>query len=600
MNIAQAEKRFSDLLANPAIKKRVEVHKNIIVHTRGIFPAKFVHALRPHRDKFEFDYIKKIYQSITQAGINRGINSLHLIFSNSEFSINNLDDKMAKLLEETLFDAKSERLSFDDLYSNYFLRLMIEDPNGGILWLPVHSTTEFIEDFREALPVFGDTSQRLDATPKYINSADVIHNDKDLLVARGGNYVYGLGSEDGIVIDKTNVEFIQSAKGKLKPLKAPYYWFVSKSEIHIYLPIKKNVNDGTITYELFPYAGIKNEGIPFDLFRGDFSTDIDDNCVFQSYFSSYIPFGNEAIRLFILYLLNTNKHGFIIRELEYIECEVCNGTGSTKGVYDGDELLEAPSQCTVCHGKKRRIDFTELGDIIKPRRRNADPLASDGGGAAIGYNVAPTDILRFTQEAYEIALAKAEESINVRKQNLTNQSEGSKKFDREYFEAMLKKIGDNYWRLYGRGLVHWANYQDLKNPTIKKPSSYDIENEESKAESIKMFAESDAPQYLINEKIVSLAQTVSDDAVSKKIITVAQDNDPLFGYSPSTYPSLMSLQYFAPDDFGKTITLIQRLNKVAKDKGDSFLAMSEDDIMAAADLLFTPLQASLLDGLEKN
>ena len=74
------------------IKKRFHRFEQVVVHSRGIFPAKFVNALRPHQDKDEFKYIKSIYQPVTEAGINRGIDSLHVILSAADKKIVDMGD----------------------------------------------------------------------------------------------------------------------------------------------------------------------------------------------------------------------------------------------------------------------------------------------------------------------------------------------------------------------------------------------------------------------------------------------------------------------------------------------------------------------------
>lgn len=591
MTIEEATGQLDILINSAVITKRIENFKEVIIHTRGIFPAKFVEALRPNQFDEEFEYIKSIYQPITQGGINKAIDSLHLILSASDFKLEGGGERINEALALVKFHAKSENLSFFDYYSNYVLRLMIEDANGGILWLPDHPTDEFKADFRFEIPDFSDTTLRIGGYPQYVNSGDIIHNEPDLLIVRGGSWIY---SEEEAPRPIT-YRALSGVKEPVKLKQAPYYWFVDQNEIHLFIPTGQD-KTGEITYSLRPYYTFKNPGIPFDILRGNFTADIDGNVIFESYFSPYIPFANESIRMFIMFQLNTNKHGFIIRELAHIPCRECKGQKVIRTFHqvDGIDELKDEYGCPTCNGTGYQTDFSPLGDINRPERRNADPnQASDR--SAIEYHSAPTDISTFNKVTFYELLEYAEASINVRKQNMTNQSGESKQFDREYFEAMLKKIGDNYFRLVARGLEHWANYLDDDIPVVIKPLEYKLETAEDRANELKLLAESGVPQFIINDKIQETLNAMSANDVDQRIYRIAALNDELFGVTADQFANY-SIAGFTSDDIRRSQTFIPRLRRVAA-QTENFLTLPEEQILLLAEQLFTPRNQTLLSDL---
>ena len=138
--------------------------------------------------------------------------------------------------------------------------------------------------------------------------------------------------------------------------------------------------------------------------------DLTDNDYFESYFSAFVPFGNEAIRQYSDWQGVMTTTCFPYREEV---AETCSAPGCRDGAcWNENEQEHYP--CRVCKGTGRVITRSPFGVFL--REKNNSIL--DGGGnnssePMIRFVSPPVDVIEYSGNAWQTLLKKAEDSLHL-------------------------------------------------------------------------------------------------------------------------------------------------------------------------------------------
>ena len=345
------------------------VRETMFVHTRGKNPGEILTSRRPNEDPEIQKYRLDIYEPITKGSINRAIDKLYRIFSSANFSIQ-VSDELSTYLNTQKFDNQY----FYSYIQKYVVRRMIEDPNGWLVWIP---TGEGLTN----------PSVKVDVYPLII----------------GSNQIRFLGIDEGIiswVAEDEKSEVYQNGRGK-KEGQIIYTLTPDGYYKHTQIGIKK---DNKFVVELIYQHNIGF--LPGVVLGGD----VTDDDYFESYFSAFVPFGNEAIRQYSDWQGVMTTTCFPYREEV---AETCSAPGCRDGAcWNENEQEHYP--CRVCKGTGRVITRSPFGVFL--REKNNSIL--DGGGnnssePMIRFVSPPVDVIEYSGNAWQTLLKKAEDSLHL-------------------------------------------------------------------------------------------------------------------------------------------------------------------------------------------
>ena len=458
----------------PNWERWVELFQEMKVHTRGDIPVKLIEKQRPNQDIDVFNYIKKMYQPISKSSINRSINRLFRIFLNSNFSFNVSTD-----LEQYLKEKVFEKRAFFEYFYGTVIKRMIEDPNGYLVWLP--SGEGLLEQ-----------TKKVEVKPEIIHSVNIWYVDEEVLTWRWD------------IDEKLPDEFWSLTK-------EGYYRHVLRDDHYI---LEEIYNHGLKAVPALVLGGVEES-------KG----------IFESYFNSFLPFGNDAINQYIDWKGVNVTSAYPFRTEKYTECDYpeCQGKG-----WFQDEHNKTIT-CPLCKGTTHKPHTSVYGTFIRREKSTATGDETDNS-PMIEFTSPSTDILEYSQQSWQTLLDLARKAI-FDEAIEESQSGLAKLVDKEDEHAFYSSISDNvYDHLLINSLKIINGYRDInttKEPEITKPTSFVIKTETDLVNELGVLLEKNAPLPFILETVKDLAKKrFSTNKTTAKAINFLMVYDPLFALSP--------------------------------------------------------------------
>lgn len=504
----------------PEKEEWVDVYDEMRVHTRGDSPGELFTTRRPNEDPDIYDYRMKIYQPITKGPINRSINKLHRIFMNANFSL-----KISEELKDYLKEKRFQKRNFFEFFHGSVTKRMIEDPNGYLAWLPSG----------EGLL---DITKKVNVVPDLIDSNKIWFVDDEVLT--WSDTTTGMDAQD-------------------MPME-----FFSLTKDAFYIHVRKD-ND---TYELGLIYKHDLDMIPAVVLGGVLREDM----VFESYFNSFLPFGNEAIRQYSDWQAVNVTSAFPYRTEEFTECDYpqCGG----KGWWEEDcDDCDHPKviNCRACGGTGWKSHNSPYGTFI---RKEPGPGEELNTRAMIEFTSPARDILDYSQQAWQTLLEDAKKSIF---DDLIDEAQSgvAKIIDREDLHSFLSQIADNvYDHLLSKSLIILNGYRDINakdQPEITKPTSFVVKTEGDLVEEMGVLLEKKAPMPFILETVKDLAKKrFGNNETTKSIIDFLLVYDPLFALSPEEKNMLVATNVITDEQRDKNIGAFQAINEILFDDPELF------------------------------
>ena len=494
----------------PNWKRWVEIFNEMKVHTRGEKPGKLLSTQRPNEDPATYAYRIDIFQPITKSSINRSINRLFRIFLNSNFSFK-VDDEIKEYLKAKIF----EKRAFFEFFHGIVVKRMIEDPNGYLAWLP----------YGEGLDI---------ETKKVGVRPEIIDCDK----------VWFVSDE---VLTWTNEQ--------IEDRKLPdYFWTLTEEGYYEHIRQK----DHYAVEEIYKHD---LRIVPALVLGGIFESEN----VLESYFNSFLPFGNEAIRQFSDCQAVHVTSAFPYRTEVYTECDYpqCHGQGWWEEDCDSGKCKTVT--CPICKGTGQKSHTSPYGVFIRKEESNIEPTTASTV-PMIEFTSPATPILEHQQKTWQGLLEMARKSLFDETIDEA-QSGKAKLVDKEDEHAFYASISDNiYDHLLINSLKIITGYRDINSkvePEITKPTSFVIKTETDLVNELGVLLEKNAPLPFILETVKDLAKKrFSTNKNASKAIDFLMVYDPLFVLSPEEKNMLVATNVISDTTRAKGINSYQVLMKL--------------------------------------
>ncbi|MFM9061024.1 MAG: hypothetical protein ACKOQP_05095, partial [Bacteroidota bacterium] len=208
---------------------------------------------------------------------------------------------------------------FYNYIQKYVVRRMIEDPNGYLVWIP----------YGEGLT---NPAVKVEVEPLVISSNLIKYVDEDMIT--------------WLDVEETS-EVLENGKRRMSG--EVYY---SLTEFGFYKHIQIG-NKQDKRFELVEIYMHEMDELPAVVLGGDLT----DDDYFESYFSAFVPFANEAIRQYSDWQGVMTTSAFPYREEQ---SETCSAPGCRDG-FVFDNTLQDNRACRSCKGTGKVISRSPYG-----------------------------------------------------------------------------------------------------------------------------------------------------------------------------------------------------------------------------------------------
>lgn len=528
-----------------------KVRETMFVHTRGKNPEHILTQRRPNEDPDVQKYRLSIYEPITKGSMNRAIDKLFRIFQNANFSIQ-VSDELNTYLSEHKFDGQF----FYSYIQKFVVRRMIEDPNGFLVWIPVG-------------PGLTDPTVKVDVEPLLIMSEQIKY------------------------LDHTTITWI------------------AEDEQSMIRENGKNVEHGRVYYTLtdtgfFRHSQFGNSiDKKFDtviIYQHDMGVcpaivlggDLTDDHFFDSYFSAFVPFANEAIRQYSDWTAVMTTSAFPYREET---AETCDAKGCRDGVvYNSDR--DEHDTCSKCKGTGRVISRSPFGVFLREKGNAALGTDSGSNEPMVRFISPAVDIIKYSGEAWETLLKKAEESLHLNTIDEA-QSGTAKTIDREDSFSQLTKISNNLFdEIIFKSLVFIEKYRNVTNPmdpVIVKPISFSMKTENDLIDELNKLTDKNAPIAFLVESTKDLARKrFSGNKSVSRMVEILVSFDPIYHLNTKDKQMLLASGTIRKEDLLKSLFAYKTLTAMVADNGTEFLEQPLSVIFAELDRQMAPIIATYI------
>jgi len=471
------ERFFS--LPRPSQQTRwIKIRNEMRIHTQGSSPADVLLRRHPHEDEASFRWRLDNYVPITKPLILRALHTVSRILEDSVYGLE-ISNELSDYLSQPHFFGTD----FFVFCRTHLLQRMIEDPNGRLVWLP---TGEGLTD----------ESQPVSVIPVFVSSEQIRYagDDAFIFLSEEKSNLY----RDGGIVPEGEV-----------------YYLITPEEI-----VRIAQAETVKSYNTQVVYRHRLGRLPVLTLRGDA---VNADC-YESYFSAFLSFANEAIRQFSDWQAVMATNAFPIKEIQLMPC----AQKGCHGGYVGQDV------CSQCDGKGYEFQLGPFSAMLRPY---ANPLSNETPDPRpmLRYITPPTEIIRYAQESWEILLQKAEEALALRFV-YDAQSGVAKIHDREELYTLMAHIGSNlYDYLMAESLRIIEGYRNPFFPqaiAVHKPVSYHLQSAEDLQADLARQIETGAAPHLILQQLGDWSERLfgSNPAVHHMTRFLIR-NDRLLAYS---------------------------------------------------------------------
>lgn len=572
------EKFFTD---KPATKDDwTRVYSKMIVHTRGVNPKELLEIKRPNEPNDVRDYRLANYRAITKHGINQAIDSVYRVLSSSNYSIQ-YSETLEEYLTETKFKFLEQRQDFHTLFFNTLLRIIFDDPNGLLVWMPENSNPDLP-------PIAQPETEKINVKPVYVCSKDIKHLTDEVLAFLGGQMIVR----------------VPEGNNKFKEAPTDYYYICTHDFIYRYDP-EWSKEKKKIVWKLRDWFALSySNGIPnpakafpsaiWHHLGGNIVMNEKDLRYYDSFYGCYIPFADDCICAYSDNQAVRVRYNFPFTSIKGQKCTTCKGAKKINTDGGGTRT------CDTCGGQGVTTPFTPFGHYIQE-----PPTVNDSEAFTalpfITFGNPDVTILKHSYETWEDLLEKAKATVNLMFIDEA-QSGVAKEIDREQKYETLIKITQNFF-----GLIRWSLeiieaykeqfISDRKESTVTEPETFSIKSESQLMQELNEMTQKETPQVFVATTSNMIAEKLySNNPEAKIIVDILSKWDVLYGKSASSISMYKSTGAATQKDVLRNIHGYKIL---------STLAMTEDlteldpvDIIAKAELqidLMMPLNTLFLD-----
>jgi hypothetical protein len=539
---------------NPNQKQWERIFKDMAVHTRMDIPKDLLLKRRPNEDPLVHTYRLENYEPITYGSMNKAIDDLYRILNGINYSIQ-AEDSFKEFINKARFqnfsaDTQNEELDMDLFLQKIVLKRMIEDPNGFLIWFPTGAGLT-------------DSSQQVVPQPKLIYSHQYTYSDANV-------FIYLSDEKSALTSGKTVV------------MEGDIYYFFTRTEIwKMYqtgsMDKKKWVQQLVYTHNLGMF--------PIIILGGDMNS----AGYYNSFFSPYLAFGNEAIRQYSDWQAVMTTSSFPYREEFLNECSFHMVNEQSQNIPDQEEKFS---------GKVRLVPISKSPYNVIQRKipsKNMNDDALDVGVPSLRFISPDINVAKYSGESWEKLIELAEKALNIDMNVGVNQSGVAKQIDKEAQYSMITKIGTNFFdHIYTNSLRIIDAYINAKpfdyTVNIIKPATFWIKNEDDLVNEITVLKEKNVPSFFLAEATLDLAKKrFAGNPVAEKIFIFISLYDPLYIYTIDEKNTLVASTVVTKETSVRSIYMYGILNQIVKEMTPKvFLETDLSDIKTEFDKLIIP------------
>jgi hypothetical protein len=524
------------------------VRNTMFIHTRGKNPGEILTSRRPNEDPDVQKYRLSIYEPITKGSMNRAIDKLFRIFQNANFSIS-VSDELNTYLTERKFDGQY----FYSYIQKFVVRRMIEDPNGWLVWIPVGEglTNPAVKVDAEPVLIMSDQIKVLE--PGWLTW--IAQDEHSPVMVNGKSQMTGL-----VYYSLTDTEFLKHTQ------------FGQSID-------KKFQTEVIYQHDIGAIPGVILGG------------DLTDEHFFDSYFSAFVPFANEAIRQYSDWTAVMTTSAFPYREEL---AESCNGKGCRDGIVYNHETEEHET-CGICRGTGRVISRSPFGVFLR-EKPNSVMGETASNEPMIRFISPDVSIIEYSGQAWQTLLKKAEESLHL---NVIDESQSgvAKMIDREDSFSQLTKISNNIFdEIIFKSLLYIEKYRNVvqpMSPVITKPISFSMKTEDDLIDELNKLSDKNAPIAFLVESTKDLARKrFSGNKSVSRMVEVLVSYDPIFHLNTKDKQMLLAAGSIKKDDMIRSLFAYKTLIGLTAEFGTEFLEKPLGEIFAELDRRMAPIVLS--------
>lgn len=551
-DVKKYAKKVPTLPEYPLKKQFQEVYDEMAVHTRKRKPTNLLLKRRPNEPDDVLEYRVNNYEPITYGSMNKAFDNLYRIANGINYTLG-VDDKIREYMDTKNF----MKNSFAVFFTKVYLKRMIEDPNGFLAWLPGGEGST-------------DNTKNVLSYPVLLYSFNLVDWREDVVTF--------LSEEKSVIVESNGTE---TSAGNIYMIftKDTYYRLIQKAGGKYDLETVYKHNLG-----VFPLV--------------DLGGDLTSEGLYESFFSPYVAFGNEAIRTFSDWQAISTTSAFPIREEFFTSCDI----------------IERPSKEDATDPTKKNKKFKH-DRIRKPmgksphgviERELHNPLG-DTGEPFLPYEI---DSVRFygpdityvqqAETSYKNLILAAEDALHLNLGDVALSGK-AKEIDLLSHEDMLGKIALQYLdaqQISARLITAYYNVAPYEKTPIKltKPNTFRIKTEEELMAELMALKTNKAPAMLVAAVARELAQRrFSGDLINQKMFEVIATFDPLFIYSVEEKQSMAIAGNINKDFVTQSNLMYSILLQICKEKGEAAFLELENPVInelfleAVKPYLVTPL-----------
>lgn len=482
-------------------------------HFYGVTPDDLLERTRPNEDKEITKYRKDNYEPKTKGKADKAVNITSKIFNPNLYSIRWEKDKQdsdaAELAKYTL-EYYPDYNSVVNYTKDVLLRKMLADPNGVVAIKPMFIPEAESERLKPEIFIYGSS---------------VIWNYDD------EHHLINQGMEQGDKITWYLFEYFDKTqylnfRAALKP---------KGKDVQLLIEI---IDEYKYNFDV--------DDPPVWKLRGMSEIHDDGTIIFKSFFSSAVPFWNDAI------VHDSDVKASYIRHMfpqKYEIVEQCEYKANIDGVNVGCRggKIKHPKydwiDCPGCNGSGRK-PLGPYGVI----QLTKDKLSVEGnplGVDPVGYITVPTDATKMLEERTEKLMADGMAAINMDVEDKVGeiQSGVAKTIDRSAQYDMLYTIGSVVFDIHLTNIYYYINKfmfgveskslgkkEDKNLPQINKPTQFDILSSAELINNFKIAQESKLSPYFLNIKQMEIqTRDMTTNPDLKAFSAMLLDIDPLPG-----------------------------------------------------------------------
>lgn len=511
MNILSITKKILSNYRPPALTKWQEVYNIMSVHTQGALPIQIFKDRRPleSENKQAFKFRSNNYRAITKNEFDKAIADYTTTALNLDVVVEYGSNDDLKAYEDTL--------KLNNTYTSFSLKEWIikrvgwykqTDPNAVVVVLPKHISETFVPNYLFDLPDFNNIiNQKIDIDIRLIGYADIVDISNDYLVFKGGDYQ------------------VNDSKSY------PYYFGIDKEQTILFIP---KLADNKLSYKSHIYYNNNLTNAPFYVIGSRYVLDADGTEYFISDYHGAAGWGDLAIGqgsdLRICEIRFVYPRHWRVK----VPCDNVMVGGCHLDTSLNRHVTSDGHTCGRCSGTGYIMDTTPTGTLMVSK--GGDFLDEQGKFTVPeGFITPDTLILQHSanREAYYFDMML--NALCVSKQNMTNQSGESKRYDSQQRVDLVSGILFDLFKLYENILNSIAEYRGGSNDVnISLPEDLDIKNSADYIVEIAQAKSSGSPYVILVELTKKyLLKNFGASAKNEFVINELAKIDKIFAYGSS-------------------------------------------------------------------